>query len=64
MKKPDVEDCRECKGSGDCIACDGTGLDGGRIGGPSCDWCLGTGVCVACNGSGLDRNLEEVVANQ
>lgn len=59
--KPGVDGCPECKGSGDCMACDGTGRDGGRLSPEDCDWCGGTGVCVGCNGSGIDTDIEDVI---
>lgn len=51
--KPNYDSCKACDGSGDCIACDGLGLDGGRIGANSCDVCAGSAVCIQCNGSGV-----------
>jgi hypothetical protein len=47
------EICTLCKGSGDCISCDGTGQKDGTVGEVACDLCNGSAVCHECNGSGL-----------
>lgn len=47
-----VHKCGLCYGTGDCQACDGTGLEDGKIAAPSCEVCDGSGACHDCGGSG------------
>lgn len=46
------QDCPDCKGSGDCAACDGKGLKKMGLGksNQKCDVCEGSGDCPTCNG--------------
>lgn len=55
--------CPMCDGSGDCQACDGTGLEMGVVGAGSCPTCAGGAVCDVCGGSGLDRDETEDCEN-
>lgn len=54
--------CPMCNGSGDCQACDGTGLHEGKVGDRPCELCSGSAVCDCCNGSGLDHGEPEDAA--
>ena len=56
--------CKECKGTGKCLACGGTGnwkttdshpnshLVNSDTGGVKCGSCLGKGYCERCRGTG------------
>ena len=48
--------CPECRGTGTCAACDGSGIVVGVIGDDeraySCGTCDGDGFCSFCSGSG------------
>lgn len=57
--KSNYDPCAACGGSGDCLACDGTGSDGGRVGAKGCDVCAGSAVCIQCNGSGVLSSDDE-----
>lgn len=51
--------CKVCRGSGACVACDGTGIDYAQEledtpDYPGCLECEGTGECVNCDGTGDD----------
>ncbi|MEK6287359.1 MAG: molecular chaperone DnaJ [Acidobacteriota bacterium] len=66
------ESCADCRGIGEtasadaaCSACNGTGQQARRIGGPSrCTQCAGTGkvavVCAACKGQGIVARRETI----
>ncbi len=43
--------CRDCNGSGQCIAC----LGEGRTASGDCPMCSGSGTCKTCGGSGLSE---------
>lgn len=46
------DECLCCDGTGDCPECDGTGLEGGKLGADGCPACGGSGACPDCGGSG------------
>ena len=56
VRKPNFLECVMCFGLGDCPACNGTGLDGGKIGAGHCDVCAASAVCIECNGSGVEAD--------
>ncbi len=52
-EQPENQPCLECEGTGDCVACDGTGLQDGAVDAGPCEVCKGSGSCVECDGSGV-----------
>lgn len=45
--------CPQCKDDGECVACDGTGVNTHlNQDEPKCLNCMGTGKCPACKGNG------------
>lgn len=51
------KDCSRCKGTANCLTCDGKGKVSSKAGGGerSCLACKGTGECSACGGSGANK---------
>ena len=47
-----MAECKSCKGTANCTACDGKGDKYGFFGNTKCERCDGKGKCTVCNGSG------------